>query len=249
MQKKEYNSLPDSEKAKEDWVPYTYLIGWPDQNRWYYGVRYARSCKPEDLWNVYFTSSKIVKEFIKIHGDPIIKEVRKTFNNPDEARSWESRVLKKLHVVKKEEWLNKTDNRSITPLYGADNHSSKPEVKTKIANTLKKWHQNNLSNRYGTVTPDDVKEKQSKAKQGELNPFFKKKHTEKNIELFSKNQRGSNNSFHGKKHSLETKEYLSMISSGIPKPTTQCPHCGKIGGINTMPRWHFNNCKELKNVI
>ena len=131
MQKKEYNSLPDSEKAKEDWVPYTYLIGWPDQNRWYYGVRYARSCKPEDLWNVYFTSSKIVKEFIKIHGDPIIKEVRKTFNNPDEARSWESRVLKKLHVVKKEEWLNKTDNRSITPLYGADNHSSKPEVKTK----------------------------------------------------------------------------------------------------------------------
>lgn len=24
---------------------------------------------------------------------------------------------------------------------------------------------------------------------------------------------------------------------------TTCPYCGKIGGKNTMKRWHFNNCK------
>lgn len=24
----------------------------------------------------------------------------------------------------------------------------------------------------------------------------------------------------------------------------QCPHCQKTGGNNSMPRWHFDNCKE-----
>lgn len=33
---------------------------------------------------------------------------------------------------------------------------------------------------------------------------------------------------------------------GKPHPIgeSQCPHCGKIGGKNNMPRWHFNNCKS-----
>lgn len=25
-----------------------------------------------------------------------------------------------------------------------------------------------------------------------------------------------------------------------------CPHCGKVGGGNSMKRWHFDNCKHLK---
>jgi hypothetical protein len=28
------------------------------------------------------------------------------------------------------------------------------------------------------------------------------------------------------------------------RPTKTCPHCGKEGGSITMPRWHFDNCKE-----
>jgi hypothetical protein len=27
------------------------------------------------------------------------------------------------------------------------------------------------------------------------------------------------------------------------KPVT-CPHCGKVGAMMVMPRWHFDNCKE-----
>lgn len=26
-----------------------------------------------------------------------------------------------------------------------------------------------------------------------------------------------------------------------------CPHCGKVGGNRIMPRYHFNNCKEILN--
>lgn len=31
-----------------------------------------------------------------------------------------------------------------------------------------------------------------------------------------------------------------------PKEKSTCPHCGKIGGVNQMPRWHFDNCKLLE---
>jgi hypothetical protein len=26
------------------------------------------------------------------------------------------------------------------------------------------------------------------------------------------------------------------------KPEATCPHCGKVGGVSAMTRWHFNNC-------
>jgi group I intron endonuclease len=31
-----------------------------------------------------------------------------------------------------------------------------------------------------------------------------------------------------------------------PKALVKCPFCGKIGGINGMTRYHFNNCKNEK---
>lgn len=31
---------------------------------------------------------------------------------------------------------------------------------------------------------------------------------------------------------------------GRSRSTIECPHCGKVGGINNMSRWHFDNCKQ-----
>jgi group I intron endonuclease len=41
-----------------------------------------------------------------------------------------------------------------------------------------------------------------------------------------------------------TKKKLSAALIDIPKPTSICPHCQKIGGNPTMKRWHFDNCKR-----
>lgn len=30
---------------------------------------------------------------------------------------------------------------------------------------------------------------------------------------------------------------------GVPKKKVECPYCGKIGGINVMGKYHFDNCK------
>ena len=93
--------------------PYTYLLGWPQHNTWYYGVRYANGCDPSDLWNPYTTSSRHVKEFVAKYGDPSVKLIRKIFNDKKSARLWENRVLKRMKVVNDDKWLNKTDNVAI----------------------------------------------------------------------------------------------------------------------------------------
>ena len=109
-------------------IPYTYLLGWSKLNKYYYGVRYSKNCHPSDLWNEYFTSSNYVKEFVIINGNPDIIQIRNIFMNIDDARKWEHKVLRRMKVTKKFEWLNKTDNISIKnsliksgilhPLYG-----------------------------------------------------------------------------------------------------------------------------------
>lgn len=93
-----------------EYIPYTYLIGWSHLNKWYYGVRYRKGCHPNDLWNPYRTSSKIVKNFIKEYGDPDIIEVRRTFKDRLSAANWEHKVLKHLQVNISDKWLNKTYN-------------------------------------------------------------------------------------------------------------------------------------------
>lgn len=93
--------------------PYTYLIGWSNLNKYYYGVRYAKNCNPSDLWTTYFTSSKHVKRFTKKHGRPNIILIRKIFNTKEAAINWENKVLRRLKVVEREIFLNYTYNKAI----------------------------------------------------------------------------------------------------------------------------------------
>lgn len=86
--------------------PYTYLIGWTKLNKYYYGVRYAIGCRPEDLWTTYFTSSKRVADMRRRHGEPDVIEVRRIFSDVDAAILWEHRVLTRLDVINNEMWLN-----------------------------------------------------------------------------------------------------------------------------------------------
>lgn len=92
---------------------YTYLIGWSGHNKWYYGVRYARGCKPSELWKTYFTSSRYVKAFREECGEPDIIQVRKIFDDKNKAILWENTVLKRMNVIHQEKWLNKTNNMAI----------------------------------------------------------------------------------------------------------------------------------------
>lgn len=93
-------------------IPFTYYLYWSDLDLHYYGVRYAIDCNPTELWTTYFTSSTYVKRLRKNYGDPDIIQVRKRFDDPIQAKNWESKVLRRIKALDKMNWLN-CANQSI----------------------------------------------------------------------------------------------------------------------------------------
>lgn len=64
----------------------------------------------------------------------------------------------------------------------------------------------------------------------------------------------------------ETKQKISNSSKGVPKSMTdehkrnlkchtnnstqiECPHCGKVGQLTNMKRWHFARCKHQSQSV
>lgn len=114
------------------YIPYTYLIGWTKLNTFYYGCEYsnsdARIANPDNLWTIYFTSSKTVKAFREKHGEPDLIQIRKTFIDAKSTRLWESKVLDRLKVTKKRYFLNKRGGSWKWAIYEMTD-----EVKNKIS--------------------------------------------------------------------------------------------------------------------
>lgn len=109
--------------------PYVYHIAWDDLGVHYYGVRFARACSPDDLWNPYRTSSAYVQRFITENGEPDIIEVRKVFNTAADALAWETRFLVKIDAARRDNWLNRHN--------GARNFATTPESTMKVADALR----------------------------------------------------------------------------------------------------------------
>lgn len=213
-------------------TPYTYLIGWPELDRWYYGSRYAKGCHPTELWVKYFTSSDRVGEFRKEHGEPPVRIIRKVFTDTNSVRLWEHRVLKKLKVIYSDRWLNKTDNKAIQPMPGELN----PMFGRK----------GELSHRFGTTLPEESKKvigEKSRLKKGNMPVGFSekmrqivtgRKHTDitkktisialtgreltaehkANISLNHADMSGENNPFFGKSHNKITRQLMSEMRMG-----------------------------------
>lgn len=96
-----------------DRIPYSYRITHIKSGLHYYGVRYAKNCKPDDLWKTYFTSSNYVKELIKKDGkECFIIQIRKTFNTVQEALDWEYKILCKVYNSPK--YLNKHTSKCFS---------------------------------------------------------------------------------------------------------------------------------------
>ncbi len=97
-------------------LAYTYLLKNKVTGQFYYGVRYAKGCKTEEFWKVYFTSSKkLIPLYRTLFGNDCWDwEIRKEFNSKKKACEWEHKVLRRMKVLKNPDlWLNRTDNKSI----------------------------------------------------------------------------------------------------------------------------------------
>lgn len=160
-------------------VPYTYLLKHIPTGKFYYGCRFAEGCNPADFWKDYKTSSKYVKQLIEQYGaDSFVFEIRKTFDDKQSARNWETKVLKKLNVVSREDFLNMTDNISISPEAASKGKKGKVgiyKISQEQINAIKKANT-------GLKRSEEVKKKMSNSakgkRSGDMNPMFGKKMSE-----------------------------------------------------------------------
>jgi len=241
------------------YIPYTYLIGWSKHNKWYYGVRYGKNCNPQDLWINYFTSSKVVKKFRTEKGEPDIIQIRKTFNCAKKAKIWEDRVLCKLNVESKDEWLNVRSNTWKNVIFTE-------EMKKKISNSrLGKSNTKGYTNEYrkenglkiisgkpkGVKEKQETKNKKSLARIGKVtvkdlsgNCFLVKVDDERlksgELVIVSKNSRK------GKKHNSETINRLKEIAKC--REVFTCSACDR--SISGKMNWnrHLTSAKHLSHI-
>lgn len=196
-------------------TPYTYLLKHIPTGKVYYGCRFAKKCSPDDFWKSYFTSSKYVKELISKYGkESFVFEIRKTFSNVDTCRLWESKVLKRLNVLNRQDiFINKTDNISISP------ECSSKAIKGKFGKDCPA---------FGRKRPDVA----LRNKQNSGEKHYLKNNGEKS---FFYGKKGALHPNYGKKND---------IASEIMKQILTCPHCNKTISFGNAKRWHFNNCKN-----
>jgi len=139
----------------------------------------------------------------------------------------------------------------LSPRYGV---TLSAETKEKIAVKLRgrelpQEHKDNIKNGMQEWFESDGfakhREYLSDIMSGENNPMFGKpchyRMSEEEKDLWKTN---ISKSTKGLKRSDETKLKMSQAQQGLKKPTTECPHCNKIGAKGNMLRYHFDNCKK-----
>jgi len=191
------------------YAPYTYHIGWTEQNKHYYGVRMANECPPEDdLWTEYHTSSKCVQKFREEYGEPDVIEVRREFETREKAAAWEFKVLKRMNVVYDDRWLN----AAAWPLVDNRGKTHTKETKRKISETMK----GEKSHMYGKTFSEEHKGKLSEAKKGENHHMYGKTHSKEAKRKISAAMKGKTPWNKGKtfSHSAETRRKMSESRKG-----------------------------------
>lgn len=215
-------------------TPYTYLIGWPELDRWYYGSRYAIGCDPSDLWVKYFTSSKQVAEFRKVHGEPTVRIVRKVFQDTISVRLWEHRVLKKLKVINSDRWLNKTDNKAIAPMLG--------ELNPMFGLT------GQLSHRFGATLSDESKKvigEKSRLKKGKMPEGFSEKMRTivTGRKLKESTKRNISKSLTGREFTEEHKSNISKNHADVANEKN--PFFGKTHSDEQRKKWRESRAEKI----
>lgn len=146
-------------------MPYTYLIGWTKENKWYYGSRYSKYSTPDDLWVSYFTSSRYVDEMRKLYGELDVIQIRRVFDDPHKAQQWEIGVLRRMNVLFENKWLNKNVGGRIYIEKQTSEHIKK-RTQNKNTNPNQKQHALNAAivaaeKRRGTTDSEETRKKRS----------------------------------------------------------------------------------------
>jgi hypothetical protein len=139
---------------------------------------------------------------------------------------------------------------TMNKLYGVDNFFKQPDfIQENAKRSSERW----ADPEYKKSTSDSIKKSlESIDRKGEKNSFHGKSHSQETIQRIIESKSGleySRFSCLNCKLDFGVNNFTQHLRSckGEKIKTVTCPHCGKEGkpGSN-MNRWHFDNCKHLK---
>lgn len=124
---------------------YTYLVKNTITNKVYYGKRTTHIEPKKDLWNRYFTSSKVVARDIQEYGiSAFTYEIRRFFKNKEKMNIWEAKVLRRCKVEKNTKFMNQhyTSENFVckSPPFKGHTHTedSKEKIRQSVIDTKSK---------------------------------------------------------------------------------------------------------------
>ena len=199
---------------------YVYRITNTKLNKHYYGVRTSKLEPSKDLGIRYFSRS-FDTQFIedqKNNPQHYKYTIVSEFDSREEALELEIKLHARFDVAINESFYNRTKQTSI----GFDNTGIifSEEVRTKLRDSAAKIKH---TKKY--------REDKSKASKGKLH--------------YHDPITNEHRMFHS--HDVLPGFVKGRINTLVHHKQIKCPHCNKTGGINTMPRWHFDNCKMKQN--
>lgn len=197
-------------------------------NQKYYGVRIANGCKPEDLWNNYFTSSKTIHNLIEEHGKESFKiEIRKFFNTKAEALRWEYKFLKRVNALHNPMFLNKNIGGQYFDATGTKRPKQSEFMKA-----------NNPTRIPGVM--DCIKGDNNPAKREDVRKKLSENNPSKRPEIkeLRKQHMLTNNPTQREDVRLKIKQ------SAQNRVKISCPHCSKMATAALYKRWHGDKCRN-----
>jgi hypothetical protein len=245
------------------YIPFTYIIGWSEHKKFYYGAKYAQGCNPKDLWESYFTSSEYVKEFREKNGEPDIIKIHRTFSDKESCVLFESEYLTKIDAKNKIIFLNQSNGNGKS--FSKKTVTNKEKEKRKKTNlkkygvenvfqdkTIKEKSKQTMLEKYESDHPSKCLIIKEKKKQtfleiyGVDNPNKSQKIKNKKKETFLL-KLGYDNSLKSPevrekgKETCRTRYGVDHIS----KLETICKYCNELKGFNHQAQCNLNPNKTL----
>ena len=179
------------------------------------GKYYIGMHSTNNLKDGYMGSGDLIRKSIKKHGKENHKFEILEFCNSREELISKEKEVVNLQEIAKKECLNLKVGGNSWPL----NMERTPQTKQKISDSTKG---KSYEERYGEEKARELKElRQQKQKE------IWTSRSDKELKKIKKN--------------------ISKANKGTKRnhPDVDCPHCGKIGKVGVMSRWHFDKCKVL----
>lgn len=155
---------------------YTYLLKFKPENKYYYGVRFKNirlKRNPEDDFMIHYTtSSEQINDLLQKYGiDSFEWEIRKTFTSAKQAILWETKVLRRAKVLKRQDvWYNaNVAGYKITTPNGRQKIKETHTGVPKTDDHKEKIRLSNIGKNKGRKPTEEHRRKNSESHQGEKN--------------------------------------------------------------------------------